>query len=140
MLGATETKDEKVSSDEEEEQEPPCKLLLPYWSFIPGDGKFYLFILKPLNSTLSIQLNHLGDMLNVFLCYDNMEEIKETISKALDFRKDFLNTLVNPYTEHATIVPPFPLINPYQIHLKNSTQILISFPIKQHDTTGPLVF
>ena len=29
MLGATETKDEKVSSDEEEEQEPPCKLLYP---------------------------------------------------------------------------------------------------------------
>ena len=32
MLGATETKDEKVSSDEEEEQEPPCKLLYPIGS------------------------------------------------------------------------------------------------------------
>ena len=138
-MGA-EDKEEKDLSEGDEEEESVQPPILPHWSFMPEDRRYYLFLLKLTNSTLVVKLNDTGEMLQLTLTYDNMEEVKTIISKALEFKKDFLSTLINPFTEYGQIEPSLPLINSSIIHEKNGTQILGSFPIKQHKDSGPLVF
>ena len=139
MLGV-ESKEEKEEVSEGEDELSFQPLILPHFSFMPGDGRYYLLLFKPANSTLMLKLNDTGDILHLNLTFEGMEEAKQIISKALEFKKDFLSTLIHPFTENNQIIPSFPLINSPVIHEKGGTHILVSFPIKQHKDTGPLIF
>jgi hypothetical protein len=127
------TEDDDLSDSEQ----PP---ILPHWTFMPGDGRFYICMIKPSGSKLMLQLNSTGDEVDITLSCDDIEDTKEFISKSLDLKKEYLNTLIQPFIEHSIIRPPHTLTNNPTIHAKEETKVLISFPIAQHMSGSTLIF
>ena len=124
-------------SESDECDVPP---ILPHWTFMPGDGRFYIYVTKPQNTKLILQLSADGNQIDVVLSCDDVEETKEFISKSLGLKKDFLNTHIQPFSQNACITPPLVLSNNPIIHAKEETKVLISFPIVQYVDTSVLVF
>ena len=133
-------KTEPIEIFEKEEKENNNEMIpLPHWTFSPGDGKFYIFIIKPLESKLIVNLNSIGDEIEVTINSEDLTNVKEIISKSLDIKKEFLNTHIESFCQKGYIFPPEPLSNIPTIHKKSKTHVLISFPFQQHGK-GVLVF
>jgi len=130
----------KLNTEDDDLSDSEQPLILPHWTFMPGDGRFYICMIKPSGSKLMLQLNSTGDEVDITLSCDDIEDTKEFISKSLDLKKEYLNTLIQPFIEHSIIRPPHTLTNNPTIHAKEETKVLISFPIAQHMSGSTLIF
>ena len=142
MLGTANTKDDSVevsdgeNSSDDEEKVP---LMLPHWTFIPGDRRYYLIIVKPMNSTLGVTLNTEGKIV-ITVTHDKLKEVQEMAARCIKSSSNIFETRFQKFTRETTITPTLPLRNEPMIHEKENGTISISFPIEEHNVAETIYF
>ena len=133
ILNGPKEEDKPIPIEEEEEDISVSILNLPHWVFSPGDGRLYLMIVKPKDSQLQISLNEKGDRILFFLSYGNIDSMKKIISDVLKIHEDFLHTHIDIYSQESCVPLDQILKNQPNVHMKSDTQVLISWPISEHE-------
>jgi hypothetical protein len=139
MLGVHLNEESKESLDEESENEENTSFMLPHWSFIPGDRRYYLIIVKPMDSKLGITLNNEGKI-EITVTHENLKEIQQMAAKCIGSLTNIFETRFENFTRKATITPTLPLRNEPKIHEKTESTISISFPIEEHNVAEEITF
>ena len=79
-------------------------------------------------------MNDKGDCILLYLTFADIEPVKKMISNTLKLNQDFLQMHIEAYSQEGSISLEHVLNNQPIIHsTKGETQVLISWPIHEHD-------